>query len=81
MNTYKHFSGTLNNKKWTINWGLEIGRTSEENDNAYIFFSTSQLRKRNPSPTPSAVSSTSSALSNGDKGKSPLQPKFGKKKP
>ena len=34
-----------------------------------------QLRKRNPSPTPSAVSSTSSALSNpGDKSK----PKFGK---
>jgi len=39
------------------------------------------LRKRNPSPTPSAVSSTSSALSNGDKGKSPLQPKFGAASP
>ena len=40
--------------------------------NHHSFF---QLRKRNPSPTPSAVSSTSSALSNtGDKSK----PKFGK---
>merc|ERR1739838_522224 len=39
------------------------------------------LRKRNPSPTPSAVSSTSSALSSGDKGKSPLQPKFGAASP
>merc|ERR1719273_1327036 len=39
------------------------------------------LRKRNPSPTPSAVSSTSSALSNGDKAKSSLQPKFGAASP
>merc|ERR1712241_711029 len=58
-----------------------VGGTLSSSAVAAIQLPQPSLRKRNPSPTPSAVSSTSSALSNGDKGKSPLQPKFGAASP
>merc|ERR1719219_849959 len=58
-----------------------VGGTLSSSAVAAIQLPQPSLRKRNPSPTPSAVSSTSSALSNGDKAKSSLQPKFGAASP